>query len=132
MKILLDEGLPARAAALLRERGFDSVHLTEIADAGTPDESILVEAKRSRHVVVTLDADFHALLAIRGWDSPSVIRLRREGLSAYEVAELVIRLIADHETDLTRGAALSVRRHLVGVRRLPLGVPPSDDSPEES
>jgi predicted nuclease of predicted toxin-antitoxin system len=31
MKILLDEGLPRRAAALLREQGLDAVHLTEIA-----------------------------------------------------------------------------------------------------
>jgi predicted nuclease of predicted toxin-antitoxin system len=118
MKILLDEGLPARAAVLLRERGIDAVHLTEIATAGTPDESILADAKRTGHVVVTLDADFHALLAIRGWDAPSVIRLRREGLSARDVADLVIRLIADHAIDLTRGAALSVRRHLVGVRKV--------------
>lgn len=128
MKILLDEGLPARAAALLRERGVDAVHLTEIASAGTPDESILADAKHSGHVVVTLDADFHALLAIRGWDAPSVIRLRREGLSAHDVADLVIRLTADHADELTRGAALSVRKHLVGVRRLPLGALPSDDS----
>jgi predicted nuclease of predicted toxin-antitoxin system len=127
MKILLDEGLPARTAALLRERGIDAVHLTEIANPGTPDESILTEAKRSGRVVVTLDTDFHAILALRGWSAPSVIRLRREGLSALDVSELVVRLISDHAVELTRGAALSVRSHLVGVRRLPLGVVPSDD-----
>lgn len=58
---------------------------------------------------MTLDADFHALLALNGWDAPSVIRLRREGLSAADVAELVIRLTADHAAELTNGAALSVR-----------------------
>jgi predicted nuclease of predicted toxin-antitoxin system len=126
MKILLDEGLPRRAAALLREQGTDAVHLTEIRDAGTADEAILEEARAAGWVVVTLDADFHALLAVRGWSSPSVIRIRREGLSASDVRDLVTRLVADHEPALADGVALSVRGHLVGMRKLPLKSTESD------
>lgn len=85
MRILLDEGLPLRAAALLRNQGIDALHVTETVDAGTADAAILEEARRTDRVVVTLDADFHALLALHGWRRPSVIRLRREGMSARDV-----------------------------------------------
>ena len=127
MKTLLDEGLPRRAATLLRERGADAVHLTEILERSTSDLAILEHARESGRVVVTLDADFHALLAIHGWSSPSVIRIRREGLSASDVSDLVIHLLSDHEDALQSGAVLSVRSHLVGIRRLPL----TQLSPEE-
>jgi predicted nuclease of predicted toxin-antitoxin system len=120
MKILLDEGLPRRAAGLLRDEGIDCVHLTEISEAATADSFILEEARASGRIVVTLDADFHALLAVNGWSSPSVIRIRRQRLSAADVRDLVIRLLKDHGTALSNGVALSVRAHLVGIRKLPL------------
>lgn len=120
MKILLDEGLPRRAAALLRDRGMDAVHLTEIAEPSTADDVILETARTEARIVVTLDADFHALLAVQRAATPSVIRIRREGLSAENVCDLLIRLVHDHEEALQSGAALSVRAHLVGIRKLPL------------
>jgi len=83
-------------------------------------------------VIVTLDADFHALLAMSGWSSPSVIRIRRQGLSATDVRDLVIRLLEDHGAMLSQGVALSVRAHLVGIRRLPLTeVQPEDPETDE-
>jgi predicted nuclease of predicted toxin-antitoxin system len=133
MRILLDEGLPRRAAVLLRETGIDAVHLTEIDDSSTADELILEKARDEERVVVTLDADFHALLALAGSSAPSVIRIRRQGLSARDVCDLVTRLIADQADALTAGSALSVRAHLVGIRKLPLTSPaveqtdPGDD-----
>jgi predicted nuclease of predicted toxin-antitoxin system len=131
MKILLDEGLPRRAAALLRDRGIDAVHLTEIAAASTADHVILERALGDGRIIVTLDADFHALLAVAGSTAPSVIRIRREGLSAEDVRDLLLHLLRDHEAALLSGVALSVRAHLVGMRRLPLIGPLSEpDDPE--
>jgi len=134
MKILLDEGLPKRAAALLRNRGIDAVHVTEIALASTADSVILEAARNAERIVVTLDADFHALLAIQGSTRPSVIRIRREGLSAEDVTALVIHLLSDHAAALASGVALSVRAQLVGIRKLPLtdALSASDDpEPDE-
>jgi predicted nuclease of predicted toxin-antitoxin system len=130
MKILLDEGLPRRAAALLRDGGMDAVHLTEIAEASTADPVILEEARNTGRIVVTLDSDFHTILAVRGWTSPSVIRIRREGLSAEDVRDLVVRLVNDHGPSLLSGVALSVRAHLVGIRKLPLTDRFEPDDPE--
>src|SRR5437016_8475324 len=39
--------------------------------------------------VVTLDADFHTILAVSGAAAPSVIRLRRQGLRAPAVVEII-------------------------------------------
>lgn len=130
MKVLLDEGLPRRAAAMLRASGIDAVHVTEILEPATADLVILEEARVSERVVVTLDADFHALLAFNGWSSPSVIRIRREGLSAAGVHDLVMHLLHEHDSALAGGAALSVRAHLVGIRKLPLTQQPADEPGE--
>lgn len=132
MKVLLDEGLPRRAAALLRDHRIDAVHLTEIAEASTADSVILEGARADGRIVVTLDADFHALLAVEGSTTPSVIRIRREGLSAEDVRDLLLHLLHDHETALLSGVALSVRAHLVGMRRLPLIETPLEPDDSES
>jgi predicted nuclease of predicted toxin-antitoxin system len=44
------------------------------------DADILAYGRQELRVVVTLDADFHTLLALSGARSPSVVRIRIEGL----------------------------------------------------
>ena len=63
MKLLLDQGLPRSAADALREVGIDAVHVGDIDMAAALDEQIIARAHAEGRVVVTLDADFHAILA---------------------------------------------------------------------
>ena len=93
MKFLLDQGLPRSAASLLCQAGLDAVHTGDIGLAKAEDERILDEARASGRVVVTLDADFHTLLALSGAVSPSVIRIRIEGLNARQLADLLITTV---------------------------------------
>jgi predicted nuclease of predicted toxin-antitoxin system len=72
-------------------------------------------------VVVTIDADFHALLAVSGAKGPSVIRLRIQGLRAPELASRVEKVLAEFETDLKRGVLITVRLHKTACHRLPIG-----------
>ena len=51
-----------------------------LADAS--DAVFLDYAREEGHVIVTLDADFHTLMALTGATLPSVIRVRIEGLRA--------------------------------------------------
>ena len=46
------------------------------------DEEILAFSPGKNAVVVTLDADFHTILAVSGASGPSVIRVRLQGLRA--------------------------------------------------
>ena len=53
------------------------------------DEEILAFSLGKHGIVVTLDADFHTILAVSGASGLSVIRLRMQGLGAPEVVEVV-------------------------------------------
>jgi predicted nuclease of predicted toxin-antitoxin system len=52
--------------------------VAEIGFFTAEDREILAKAKEDGGVVITLDADFHALLALSGAISPSLIRIRIE------------------------------------------------------
>lgn len=70
---------------------------------------------------VTLDADFHQLLAMTGAIAPSVVRVRIEGLKGKEVAAILIRVISIAGTELAAGAVVSVTEARIRVRLLPIG-----------
>jgi predicted nuclease of predicted toxin-antitoxin system len=76
MRLILDQGVPHDAAALLRTFGYDCTHVGEIGMSKAADKEILVLSAERSAVVVTLDADFHAILAVSGAQGPSVIRMR--------------------------------------------------------
>jgi hypothetical protein len=71
--------------------------------------------------VVTLDADFHAILAVSGASGPSVIRVRRQGLNALAVVELVENVVADFGFDLACGSLVTVRVNKATCHKLPIG-----------
>jgi predicted nuclease of predicted toxin-antitoxin system len=120
MKLLLDQGLPRGTVTLLQQAGHDAVHVGDIGLASAEDDEILQHAAGEHRVVVTLDSDFHTLLALSGDDSPSVIRIRIEGLKSdglYRILDQVIRVC---EADLDAGAMVTVTESRIRVRRLPL------------
>jgi predicted nuclease of predicted toxin-antitoxin system len=120
VKLLLDQGLPRGAVAELIRLGFDADHVGSLGMAASSDLEILEHARSRGMTVVTLDADFHALLALSNATSPSVVRVRIEGLRSAELAALVERVITLSAADLASGAMVPVDSHGVRVRGLPL------------
>lgn len=120
MRLLLDQGLPRRTASLLRDQGIDAVHTAEIRLETATDDRLLIVAEDQERVVVTLDADFHALMALSGASLPSVIRIRIEGLRAEPLARLLSELLDDWNSELEAGVLLTVQPSRVRLRRLPL------------
>ena len=120
MKLLLDQGTPRLAAEILRQAGIDVLHTGELGMAQSSDEDILRRGSAEGRIVVTLDADFHALLALSGATKPSVVRLRVEGLKAQELAALVLKVMQLCREDLEQGAVVSIQESRVRVRRLPI------------
>lgn len=130
MKLLLDQGLPRSSAELLRAAGMEVVHTAECGLSRADDGSVLAFGRAEGRVIVTLDADFHTMLALEAAPGPSVIRLRWEGLRARDVADIVVRVIAVCRNDLETGAAISVTPDGIRLRQLPMtGQQPDEQEP---
>ena len=119
--ILLDQGLPRSAAELLRKQGWKALHVSDIGLATANDQTILKYAEQQGSTVVTLDADFHALLAVSGAIAPSVVRLRLEGLKGNELADLLVRVWERAGAALARGAIATVTPASIRIKELPIG-----------
>jgi predicted nuclease of predicted toxin-antitoxin system len=120
MKLLLDQRLPRTTVANLRLFGIVAIHAANVSLSAAPDIDILDFARSNAYVIVSLDADFHTLLAVSNADSPSVIRIRIEGLRAASLAELVNNILNMCKEDLEQGSMVSVTDISVRVRHLPL------------
>lgn len=120
MKLLLDQGLPRSAVPILKNHGIDTVHVGDIGFATAEDRTILEYARANNYIIVTLDADFHTILALTGAGSPSAIRIRIEGLRAAALADLLSSIKNSWETDLDTGIMLTVQSGHIRARRLPI------------
>jgi predicted nuclease of predicted toxin-antitoxin system len=120
MKFLLDQNLSAAAAELLRLSGTDVFHTREVGLATAEDVDILQWCREQGRILITLDADCHALLALSGATSPSVVRIRIEGLRDEALADLIRRVAEMTEQDLKTGSAVTVNAKSIRVHRLPL------------
>lgn len=120
MKLLLDQGLPRSTVRYLAAIGVVAEHVGDLGMASATDEAILNAAKLRQAVVVTLDADFHRLLATSQATSPSVVRVRLEGLKGDQLAAILVQVIATMSVELATGAVVSVMQNRIRVRSLPI------------
>jgi predicted nuclease of predicted toxin-antitoxin system len=96
------------------------VHTGEAGLAEAEDSEIIRRAALEDRVVVTLDADFHMLLALAQAHKPSVIRIRIEGLRAEEFSRVLQEVLHKCADDLKAGAMISVNDFQIRIRRLPV------------
>ncbi len=120
MRLLLDQGLPRSSAEILRNKGWDIQHTGEIGMSRATDRQILEYARDEQRIVITLDSDFHAILAVENLDSPSVARIRQEGLRGPELAELVEKIWSKIGQQLENGAMATITEKAIRIRKIPL------------
>lgn len=121
--LLLDQGLPRSTAKLLIESGFAAHHAAEVGLSRASDAEILEYARARNLIVVTLDADFHMLLASTGAGAPSVVRLRSQRLNGKQAASVIQAVLERGSEILYRGAVASASKTSVRFKRLPLQRP---------
>ncbi len=123
MKLLLDQGLPRSASILLSDRGINTIHVGDIGLSAAEDTEIIEKAIKENRIVVTLDADFHSILALSNARYPSVIRIRIERLRAEALTELLLNVVNECQEELEQGAAVTVEPKRIRIRYLPLLTP---------
>jgi predicted nuclease of predicted toxin-antitoxin system len=119
-RLLLDQGLPRSTARHLEPFGIQATHVADIGLSRADDSQIVERARQDGCVIVTLDADFHALIALSGAAEPSVVRIRREGLNGAELANLIATVLASVPDAVARGALVTVTGRTVRVRHIPI------------
>lgn len=62
--MLLDQGLPRSLAKFLTDFGIDAEHVGELGMSVAKDSEILKYSKNKKRTIITLDSDFHMLLAL--------------------------------------------------------------------
>lgn len=67
-KLLLDEHVWASLAKILREQGFDVIHVTEVDLIATPDEKIMEYAASKHMAIVTFNIKDYIPLAIQYYE----------------------------------------------------------------
>lgn len=120
IRILLDQGLPRRTPFHLKNEYWDVLHTGDIGLSKATDSEILEYARNNQRIIITLDADFHAFLAVTNAESPSVIRIRIEGLKAMELARLIKDIWPKVETSVQQGAMVTVSAKSIRIRHLPV------------
>lgn len=121
MRFLLDQGLPRSTIRHLAVAGVLADHVGELGVATASDADVLETARQQNAVVVSLDADFHHLLAVSQATFPSVVRIRSQGLRGEQLAAILLNVIAVASAELEAGSVVSVSRDKIRVRRLPIG-----------
>ena len=119
-RLLLDQGLPRSAVRFLSAAGWDVVHVGDIGLQRAEDSRVLERARLDARTCITLDADFHALLATTEAKSPSAVRIRIEGLDSKAICELLLKVWPRIESALNDGALATITESSVRVRTLPI------------
>jgi predicted nuclease of predicted toxin-antitoxin system len=85
-----------------------------------PDQEVLQLARREGKVVVTQDLDFSALLALGGYDRPSLITLRLSVSDPETVTRRLLEVLPQVEQCLQEGCVVTIEDVAVRIRQLPI------------
>src|SRR5262245_47461155 len=121
MKFLIDNALSPTLAALLQQAGHDAIHVRSIGLQHAEDDVIFDRAAAECRILVTADADFATLLAVRSSSQPSVIQFRGEGSRKPDaLARTLLANLPQLMDSLENGCIVTFEPARVRVRLLPI------------
>jgi predicted nuclease of predicted toxin-antitoxin system len=120
MKILIDMNLSPRWQMALAGAGWEALHWSQVGAPTASDREIMSWAAGNGFVVFTHDLDFSALLAATQGEGPSVIQVRIQNILPEAIeSRIIINALKQFQTELEKGAIVTVEPHRAMVRVLP-------------
>lgn len=120
LKFIADMDISPLTVSQLKKYGWKILRVNEIMDARSSDTDILDYARNQNIVVITHDLDFSELLAVYGYEKPSVISLRLFDMSPDSVTHRIIEIVSQLEKELKQGIVVSVDDISARFRNLPI------------
>jgi len=121
LRFLVDNALSPVLAAGLRAAGHDAVHLREMEMQRASDHAVFALAAAQDRIIVSADADFANLLALREDRTPSLILFRRAPNWPAAQPDLLLANLPAIANALESGAVVVIERARIRIRRLPFG-----------
>jgi len=120
MNFLIDMNLSPRWCGYFKENGHSVIHWSEAGLTSAEDSEIFNYARDYGYIIFTHDLDFSVLLAYTNLKGPSVVQLRTPDTLPENIHGSVMKAIADHSSELTCGAIVTVDLFKARVRILPI------------
>jgi len=116
MKFLVDNSLSPIIARKLTEHGHDARHLHDYQRPDAADDEVFNLARREGRILISSDADFGAMLALKEWQGPSLILLRGEPRRPEAQVELLLLNFTRIQADLEKGCIVVFQAERIRVR----------------
>ena len=120
IRFLADMNISPKTVASLKQQGWNIIRVSQLLPINAPDKEILNLARNEERVVITQDLDFSALLALGGFDRPSLITLRLSTSDPDSITKRLLETILELEDILTKGHAITIEDSSIRIRRLPI------------
>lgn len=120
IRLLANMNIAPKTVEALQQQGWDIVRVSQFLPVDASDQEILDFARREGRVVVTQDLDFSALLALGGYEQPSLITLRLTMSDPETVTRRLLEILPGMKQVLRQGCAVTIEDVAVRVRRLQL------------
>ena len=120
MKILLDMNIPLKYAALLSNKGIESLRWSDIGSPSAADNEIIAYSRDNGYIVLTFDLDFSAILSSTHDSKPSIAQIRASVRNAEQTVDFIVATLLQNAHELDQGAILTIDSRKSRIRLLPL------------
>ena len=120
VRILANMNISPLTVSALREVGWDIIRVSQVLPSNASDREILEFARSQERIVVTQDLDFSSLIALGGFDKPSLVTIRLSTSDPEAVTQRLLIILPEIQEQLHQGCAITVEDSSFRVRRLPV------------
>lgn len=120
LSFLADMNISPLTVSRLKKQGWDVIRVSDVMDKSTKDIDLLEYARKHGMVIITQDLDFSMLLALKGYEKPSLVNVRLEEARPDYVTSRIIDTVSELERELSKGAVVTVDETSVRYRYLPI------------